>query len=1021
MIRRRLIVRSIWAIVAAVFAVISSGIPASSAPTGFEQIGRLDVSTPEGTGGAGDPNKALIFDPARRRAFQLILFDSKRTVLRRWSLDTRRVDLERDIPRTSMPRGPAPAGSATEWLHTYDPASGTLFFPYLDANLVNFGGILAIDGDTLSVVRNYPRTLVNVDTNVDPSTVGCTSAACLPQQPTANANIFGMSFVPSILSGGQPKILMLLQEPKAPGIERNVNVVYVIQWDLDSGRQDFNYRVQACGHNLPSLGYFPIGLFQARLTAGIYLGCLAAGGTGQIVRIDLDLNGKPSAEAAYPGPLGVFDVIADEESDRMLLRVSNTEGQSWWVFDGSSKSYTGVAGVTIGPGKTASGMDPLTGRLYVMAPPTAAGDQRNDGGLMYTDVRRSPVPQMLTTEEFAQPAAGRIAIDVHPVTGERRVYVRKAETSTYLIFRDGDAFLVDESVNDEDSRTSDVEERTGVTGRTFNGSGHAYGFRTLQVGGLNGTVPTGPDVSDIRPGRAATIIAGTPCGTGDREIVLGAVKNAALSNNLSAASSAVAEADAGTKQDLNEPTGRCYPRPQDNSGGDIWSSSGAGGLSDYPRPFDTEIDEDPTSKEGRSDADEFAGSGWPFTTAECSGDLTQKSPTLVMPLHRGDPDDSTLPEDIRDSSVPMTGYEAEVACNQSKARVDAYAQMLVREEKTDAIAAPLPGIGTLRVGEVTSRISIYLDPARGLVTRSEATARAISIGDRIHIDEATSVGEAWAKGRSGTAGTSFFRRICGVWVADPASDTHIFRPVIEPDTATPVDPSDPTKPPRVPASPKVEPSGGPEVQKSVDVQPCGDLGQQATTNANLDPEKPVIDAINRVLGSRGRITAPKPDGPLSQGSPGGYLASVQKDRLEAISSRAVNSDSSTQVPALELLVYNDDPTKGRGRQLYQFAGVDASVTYGIYLLNPGGNPPPPCFCPPPPSGGLLDPPIDDTPIEDPGPGAPDGPLGPITMLFSGINFLLRSPRDAALAAAIWALLYSPIQLAGRRRALRSLV
>ena len=135
----------------------------------------------------------------------------------------------------------------------------------------------------------------------------------------------------------------------------------------------------------------------------------------------------------------------------------------------------------------------------------------------------------------------------------------------------------------------------------------------------------------------------------------------------------------------------------------------------------------------------------------------------------------------------------------------------------------------------------------------------------------------------------------------------------------------------------------------------------------------------------------------------------------------MQNDDSTQVPALEIVMFNDDPTKGRGRQVYQLAGVDASVTYGIYLLNPpdSGQDPFDGF-----EGKLVD-------ITDPTgnffgggrvstpPAGPTGPLGPVKILYEGVTFLLRSPKDAALAAAVWALLFAPVYLMMRRRALRS--
>jgi hypothetical protein len=288
----------------------------------------------------------------------------------------------------------------------------------------------------------------------------------------------------------------------------------------------------------------------------------------------------------------------------------------------------------------------------------------------------------------------------------------------------------------------------------------------------------------------------------------------------------------------------------------------------------------------------------------------------------------------------------------------------------------------------------------------------IEVGDILAIDSAYSISESWAAGRPGTAGTSFLRRVCGVHIKDLAPDQHPHVP--DPPN---VDPNDPTHP-------QIDPTGGSEVNKTVDFNGCADPGVPVEytvwRQAGMgDGTQPLVDILNRALGSRGRASLPQPDGPLSQGSPGGYIASLEKDRLQQISSRAVNGDISTEVPALELTVFNDDQTEGRGRQIYQFAGTDASSTYAIYLLNPGDNFCTTCFTPqPPPAPVIAIPPV-APPTIAPYTPPPPGPAGPITILFRGIGFLLHKPLDALLAAAVWALLYSPMQLATRRRALRT--
>ena len=42
-----------------------------------------------------------------------------------------------------------------------------------------------------------------------------------------------------------------------------------------------------------------------------------------------------------------------------------------------------------------------------------------------------------------------------------------------------------------------------------------------------------------------------------------------------------------------------------------------------------------------------------------------------------------------------------------------------------------------------------------------------------------------------------------------------------------------------------------------------------------------------------------------------------------------------EIPAFEMVVYNDNPRVGRARQVYQFAGVRADSHYGIQLAGVG--------------------------------------------------------------------------------------
>jgi hypothetical protein len=208
---------------------------------------------------------------------------------------------------------------------------------------------------------------------------------------------------------------------------------------------------------------------------------------------------------------------------------------------------------------------------------------------------------------------------------------------------------------------------------------------------------------------------------------------------------------------------------------------------------------------------------------------------------------------------------------------------------------------------------------------------------------------------------------------------------------------------------------------------CVGVGRQQTIE-NQVTERPLFFLLNRAMGSRGRVRVPDPDEELKKGTPGGYLASLQKNRGEEIQARVISNDASTEVPAFELIMFNDDQNLGRARQLYQFAGVDASATYGIYL--------PPTLD----SGDFGDAGIEElslpnlltemtggypqtTPTQPVAAGdellaAPGNLIAEaVNKVSRALTLLARSPREAALAGAVWFLLGLPVYLSVRRRAL----
>lgn len=191
----------------------------------------------------------------------------------------------------------------------------------------------------------------------------------------------------------------------------------------------------------------------------------------------------------------------------------------------------------------------------------------------------------------------------------------------------------------------------------------------------------------------------------------------------------------------------------------------------------------------------------------------------------------------------------------------------------------------------------------------------------------------------------------------------------------------------------------------------------------------VLKALNNALAGKAEFRRITPEPRLAAGSPGGYEAGILKSEKQVASDNSLSGDRSVEIPALEMVVYNDNASVGRARQLYQFAGVRVDSHYGIQLVGTG-------------SGGADFGAVNDGVDVDSGaitPGLvplPDAPLAAnlpgagenilkrfVRQSAAGANYSLRlifaNPREAMLMATVWALIWGPFVAARRRRALKA--
>lgn len=226
-------------------------------------------------------------------------------------------------------------------------------------------------------------------------------------------------------------------------------------------------------------------------------------------------------------------------------------------------------------------------------------------------------------------------------------------------------------------------------------------------------------------------------------------------------------------------------------------------------------------------------------------------------------------ECVGDAEPPAS----ELAENLQTYRASTRCRQATGEVSADASAAIAPAPNSpVKVASSDTVTTLRRDPERGVVVRVEAFARGIEIDGVGSIAEVRTVAESWAGGVAGSAGTTFTRLICGVQFVN--------------------------------------------FQRAE----CAEAG-------------PVVTAINGLLGRNGKARLQQPDPILAAGSPGGYLAGIQRDRQQRFEDETLSRDTSHAVPGLELIfTHGDNKEQGAGRQIFQFAAVEATTAFGISCL-----------------------------------------------------------------------------------------
>lgn len=820
------------------------------------------------------------------------------------------------VSGTAQQRAVGKATAASKGELCVRPGGNTLLFGCLN-------GVTQLDAGTLEPVRHFALRGLSAES------------------PFVAPMLLAMNVSPAAGELG-PKLHVLVQESATaaetqgtPGVGASTRAQSLIltslaQFDVDSGTQDWAVRVDACRGAMSASNANAnselIGMrHQAAILAGrapqdraVYVACHMVSQTLQaaVVRVPLTDDGMPGAlpvplpgapagapgpatagtdlsggphpghSVVVPGPDRVHEMIPDPASGRIAMQVLDGKplAQVWWVFDTALMRFVGTVGIG-GPtavGATLAAMD--HGRLYALAKDFTRNGRSFAGGLFVADIDRTPVAQALVYPELADAfpngydaGATRAALSVQRLDGgARRLWLPKEwgaiRLTAYQAIEDHRPTGIPGAADDFAERTLDLAEADGVTDASLDGAARGYGARVLLVGGAESMLRAGPvdpvgtveqcndpdwgsynggttTLEGVAPtGRGAggpCYYAGqpvtSPCGSGNRELVLASVgpeRPAIVDDGGARGTASPIVIDSLTGADLDTPLSRCAGQDWDQ----VWGTA-LFGRAPLPEPH---------------------------------GD-TSPARILAECVSSGGPQQHTAGEPV------SGGFSAAVACEEGEASGHAYTR-----------GTSLDGVD---VAEAMANFRIYRDPQRGIVSRVESVARGLSIDGVVRIDGVRGVAESWANGRrqpvaaadrpdgydpgcdfERTAGTCFRRHIVGVH--------------------TPV-------------------------------YACGPCGDEAALAAGLSAALAPMNAT---------VQLREPDARLRTGAENGYLAAVQKPEADRFGDLVLNNDLlQTVLPTLEI-VRNAAPNRvltrmgSRGRQIYQFAGVEVSSSYGISCL-----------------------------------------------------------------------------------------
>jgi hypothetical protein len=493
----------------------------------------------------------------------------------------------------------------------------------------------------------------------------------------------------------------------------------------------WSYRVRSCPAVLNQStkeGYLDVGSDGTY----VYLPCRGVGAGVQyvmqgVVRVDLrpadgadKTAGFVSEFFPFAGPSGGAFAVGDPTNDRVGVAVSGLDSHRVYVFDAEHRSWVGS--MLLGKGAAAAGgafSDPTTGRLY------ASADGR---GLWF--IEPDVFPARVLTKAIAYGFAGVLpssamdpdtrTVAVPPPTGFRGYDVGEGVfVKNHLwLYEDRTPVYQRLTEKDPDVETHDIPESEAYS-VTHGASASAYGARAVIVGGIDSTGQT----------EGTNRLLGQHDETGwmrleagNRGLFLSHVSEAQLTGQTDSgqavASAAGMTLDKATAADLQgkysylvglisfgDDTATCDPSKPDGSCLTFDSVSGNVG----------ELQESTCGDFGNSDderTDEAKGSSVSCArvekvTAQATG--SSSMPTQAGPMGIGIGFSDSRVEVVKDPAGGVVTVASSVA---------------------RGVTATMPGVGTLTIGEISSKATSKAAGRPGTAKSTlETVAKNVRISD----------------------------------------------------------------------------------------------------------------------------------------------------------------------------------------------------------------------------------------------------------------------------------------------------